>query len=47
MGTDRGRMVVALDDDTHERWRTLARENGVTLSAIQAERFDRRHVGPA
>lgn len=27
-------MVVALDDDTIERWRRFARTNGVTISSL-------------
>lgn len=34
MPTDRGRMIVALDDDTHDKWRALAGTHGVTLSAL-------------
>lgn len=34
MPTDRARLVVALDDDTHDRWRAFADAHGVTLAAL-------------
>lgn len=34
MPTDRSRLIVALDDDTYDKWRAIAQRHGVTLSAL-------------